>query len=81
MGPKKSSSNSTGQEKRKVMRTTIELKTEIIAKFENGVRVSDVAAQFNMAKSTTKTFLKNKKAIKAADVWDSKRKVKTFVNF
>ena len=54
MGPKKSSSNSTGKEERKIMRTTIELKKEIIAKFENGFRVSD--------------FVKNKEAMKAADV-------------
>ena len=45
------------------MRTTIELKKEIIAKFENGVRVSDLAAQCNIS-----TFPKNKEAIKAVDV-------------
>ena len=67
MGPKKSSSNSTGKEKIKVVRTTIELKKEIIVKFENGVRVSDLAAQFNMAKSTISTIM-NKETIKAADV-------------
>ena len=41
---------------------------EIFAKFENGVRVSDFAAQFNMAMSTISTFLKNKEAIRASDV-------------
>ena len=51
-----------------VMTTTTEFKKEIIAKFENGVRVSDLAAQYNMAKSTISTFLKNEEAIKAADV-------------
>ena len=68
MGSKKRSSNSTGDEKRKVVRTTIELKKEIIAKFDNSVRVSDLAAQYKMARSTTSTFQKNKEAIKAADV-------------
>ena len=68
MGTKKSSSDSTGKEKRKVVRTTIELKKEIIAKFENGVRVFYLAAQHNMAISTISTFLKNKEAIKTADV-------------
>ena len=34
------------------MRTTIELKKEVIVKCENGVRVSDLAAQYNMARST-----------------------------
>ena len=48
------------------MRTTIEFKKEIIAKLENGVRVSDLAKQYNMAKSTISTLLKNKEAIKAS---------------
>ena len=68
MGPKKNRSNPTGQEEIKVVRTTMELKKYIIAKFENGVRVSDLAAQYNMARSTISTFMKNKEAIKAADV-------------
>ena len=50
------------------MRTTIELKKEIIPKFENGVRVCHLAAQYNMARSTISTFLKNKESMKAADV-------------
>ncbi|XP_061126126.1 tigger transposable element-derived protein 1-like [Syngnathus typhle] len=50
-----------------VMRT-IELKKELIAKFESGTRVSDLATQYNMAKSTISTILKKKEAIKAADV-------------
>ena len=45
---------------------TIELKKEIIAKIENGVPLSDLAAQYNMAKYTTSTFLKNKETIKVA---------------
>ena len=68
MGLMKSSSNYPEKEKRKVMRTTIELKKVIVAKFENGVRVSDLSAQFNMAKSTISTPLKNEEAIEAADV-------------
>ena len=68
MDPKKSNNSSTGKEKRTVVRTTIELKKEIIPKFMNGVHVSDLAVQYNMAKSTISTFLKNKEAIKAADV-------------
>ena len=40
MAPKKVKSD-TGQGKRKVVRKTIEVKKEIIAKHENGVRVSD----------------------------------------
>ena len=50
------------------MRTTIELRKEVIAKCENGVRVSNLDAQYDMARSTISTFLKNKEAIKAVDV-------------
>ena len=50
------------------MRTTIELKKKIIVKFKNGVRVSVIDAQYNMEKSMISPFLKNKEAIKAADV-------------
>ena len=66
MGPKKVSASA--EDKRKVVRSTIELKKEIIAKYESGVRVSNLALQYNMPKSTISTFLKNKEAIKAADV-------------
>nr|XP_057913058.1 tigger transposable element-derived protein 1-like [Doryrhamphus excisus] len=54
--------------KRTNVTRTIELKKELIAKFESGARVSDLAAQYNMAKSTISTILKRKEAIKAADV-------------
>jgi hypothetical protein len=62
MGPKK---NNDSKVKRKMTRITIEVKKEITAKHENGVRVSDLAAQFGMAKST---ILKNKETIKGANV-------------
>ncbi|XP_061639983.1 uncharacterized protein LOC133483185 [Phyllopteryx taeniolatus] len=54
--------------KRKNVMTTIALKKELIAKWESGTRVSDLAVQYNMAKSTISTILKRKEAIKAADV-------------
>lgn len=66
MGPKKD--NDSSKVKRKMTRITIEVKKEIIAKHENGVRVSDLATQFGMAKSTICTILKNKETIKGADV-------------
>ncbi|GCC35790.1 hypothetical protein chiPu_0014278 [Chiloscyllium punctatum] len=47
---------------------TVETKKEIIAKHENGARVSDLAMQYDTAKSTICTILKNKEAPKAADV-------------
>ncbi|KAK7070397.1 hypothetical protein SK128_017324 [Halocaridina rubra] len=49
-------------------RITVEPKKEIIAKHENGVRVSDLATQYNFTKSTICTILKNKEILKAADV-------------
>jgi len=46
----------------------IDVKKEIIAKHESGVRVSDRAIQFGMAKSTICTILKNRETIKKTDV-------------
>ena len=65
MAPKKS--NEANRSKRKSVRTTIELKKELIAKHEteSGTRVSDLAAMFELPKSTVCTILKNKEAIKA----------------
>lgn len=60
--------NDSSKVKRKMTRITIEVKKEIIAKHENGFRVSDLATQFGMAKSTICTILKNKETIKGADV-------------
>ena len=47
---------------------TIERKKEIIDKYEKGARITDLAAEYCMAKSTVATILKNKEAIKGADV-------------
>lgn len=54
--------------KRKVVRTTIDLKKKIIRKHEKGVRVTDLASQFGLPKSTICTILKNKDAIKRSNV-------------
>jgi len=54
--------------KRKNTNIVIGVKKEIIAKHENGVRVSDLATQFGMAKSMICTVLKNRETIKKADV-------------
>ncbi|GCC34410.1 hypothetical protein chiPu_0012883 [Chiloscyllium punctatum] len=66
MAPKKSSE--ANMRKRKSVRTTIELKKELIAKHESGTCVFDLAAMFEMPKSTMCMILKNKEVIKAADV-------------
>ena len=47
--------------------TTVELKKELITKWEKGTRVSDLAVQYGMAKSIISTILKNRETIKAAD--------------
>ena len=47
--------------------TAVELKKELITKQEKGTRVSDLAVQYAMAKSTISTIVKNREAIKAAD--------------
>ena len=66
MGPKKDNDSSKG--KRKNTNIMMDVKKEIIAKHENGVRVSDLATQFGMAKSTICIILKNRETIKKADV-------------
>lgn len=53
--------------KRNVRRKPIELKKEIVAKHETGMRVTGIATHFKLVKSTVCTILKNKDAIKAAE--------------
>jgi len=67
MSPKKNISDGD-KGKRKTTRATIEVKKEIIGKYENGVRVSNLASTYGIPKSTISTFLKNKEILKAADV-------------
>ncbi|XP_049590866.1 uncharacterized protein [Syngnathus scovelli] len=66
--PLKKKGTQDDKPKRKTVMTTIALKKELIAKWERGTRVSDLALQYKMAKSTVSTILKRKEAIKAADV-------------
>ncbi|CAI5768740.1 transposable element-derived 1-like [Podarcis lilfordi] len=47
---------------------TLEVKKKIISKHESGVRVSDLATQFAMPRTTISTIFKNKDAIKGASV-------------
>ncbi|XP_021097366.1 zinc finger and SCAN domain-containing protein 29 isoform X2 [Heterocephalus glaber] len=54
--------------KKVLKKITIELKKEIVEKHERGIRVTDLASEYKMAKSTISTILKNKDAIKGADV-------------
>ncbi|XP_013014048.1 zinc finger and SCAN domain-containing protein 29 isoform X3 [Cavia porcellus] len=54
--------------KKVLKKITIELKKKIVEKHEHGIRVTDLALEYKMAKSTISTILKNKDAIKGADV-------------
>ncbi|XP_023239129.1 tigger transposable element-derived protein 1-like [Centruroides sculpturatus] len=63
MVPKKEKSDSENTK-----RFSVALKKVIIAKYENGIRVSDIAKEYNVAKSTISTIIKNKKAFKTAEV-------------
>lgn len=45
-------------------RITIQVKKEIIARHEKGLRVTDLATYFRMAKSTICYILENKETIK-----------------
>ncbi|XP_028665299.1 tigger transposable element-derived protein 1-like [Erpetoichthys calabaricus] len=49
-------------------RPTIELKKEIIAKYERGMRVSDIAREYDKSKSTISTILKKKEQLKEANL-------------
>lgn len=65
MGPKKRGAATLKQARRLI---TIKEKKEIIEKHENGIRIVDLAAKYNMATSSIATILKNKEVIKAAEV-------------
>lgn len=54
--------------RRRTSRATIEMKKDLIAKYESGVRVCQLSSMFHMPTSTICTIIKNKAAIKAADV-------------
>ena len=54
--------------KRKVKLITIELKKDIVTKYEGGMRVPDLMREFKMPKSTIWSILKKKDAIKSAQV-------------
>jgi len=66
MAPKKVTN--VEKPKRKIIMTMVQLKKELITKWEKGTRVSDLAVQYGMAKITISTILKNREANKADDV-------------
>ena len=76
MGPKKD--NDSSKLKRKNTTIMIDVKKEIIVKHENGVRVSDLATQFGMAKSTICTILKNRETMPSTLLHTGTVKLKVF---
>lgn len=54
--------------KRKIVRTTINVKKEIIEKHENGICILDLSLQFGWAKLSICTIFKSKEPIKDTDV-------------
>ena len=66
MAPKKVTN--VEKPKRKIIMTMVQLKKELITKWEKGTRVTDLAVQYGMAKITISTILKNREANKADDV-------------
>ncbi|XP_061433688.1 uncharacterized protein LOC133359240 isoform X2 [Lethenteron reissneri] len=66
MGPKKVREKS--QATKKMVRITIDVKKEIIEKYERGMRVTDLAVAYRMPRTTISTIVKKKEAIKSANV-------------
>uniref|UniRef100_A0A5F8G8Y5 HTH CENPB-type domain-containing protein n=1 Tax=Monodelphis domestica TaxID=13616 RepID=A0A5F8G8Y5_MONDO len=62
MGPKKMSAKGSAEKKRRMM--SMKLKQEIIKKYERGVRVSDLAKEYDRSTSTICTILKQKELLK-----------------
>ena len=50
------------------MKRTIDFKKELIAKVKGGMRVSDLAIQYSVVKSTISIVFKNKDVVKEANV-------------
>ena len=68
MGPKKTPPHASSKPKKTLKKITIEQKKEIIENHERGVLLCDLASQYQYAKSTIATILKNKETIKGACV-------------
>ena len=66
MGHKKVKSDNTDPKRQLII--TIEKKREIIAKYWEGVGVSDITVTSKMLRMTILTIVRNKKAIKAASI-------------
>ncbi|XP_066444151.1 E3 ubiquitin-protein ligase ZFP91 isoform X1 [Eleutherodactylus coqui] len=66
MGPKKVSRDSSTSKKN--ARNTIELKKEIIAKYESGIKIAEIGRMYGKSPSTISSIVAKKEAIKEANV-------------
>jgi Mor family transcriptional regulator len=60
--------NEKSQATKKMVRITMELKKEIVEKYEGGMCIRDLAAAYRMPRTTVSTIVKNKDVIKSATV-------------
>jgi hypothetical protein len=60
--------NEKSQATKKMVRITMEVKKEIVEKYEGGMRIRDLAAAYHMPRMTVSTIVKNKDFIKSANV-------------
>jgi Mor family transcriptional regulator len=60
--------NERSQAKKKMVRIAMEVKKEIVEKYEVGMRIRDLAAAYCMPRTTVSTIVKNKDIIKSANV-------------
>jgi transposase-like protein len=60
--------NEKGQAMKKMVRITMEVKKEIVEKYEGGMRIRDLAAAYRMPRTTVSTIVKNEDVIKSANI-------------
>jgi hypothetical protein len=60
--------NEKSQAMKKMVRITMEVKKEIVEKYEGGMCIRDLAAAYCMPRTTVSTIVKNKDVIKSANV-------------
>jgi hypothetical protein len=60
--------NEKSQATKKMVRITLEVKKEIVEKYERVMRIRDLAAACRMPRTTVSTIVKNKDVIKPANV-------------
>jgi hypothetical protein len=60
--------NEKSQATKKMVRITMEVKKEIVVKYEGGIRIRDLAAAYRMPRTTVSTIVKNKDVIKSANI-------------